>query len=79
MPELLSAQELITEFFGATQKLSADKLYRLAKKKVVPCIWLDGRAYFPRSVWKEWISKTADMIPEGQVSKPYGRLRPIKE
>lgn len=79
MPELLTAEELIAEIFGSTQRLSRDKLYRLAKKKAVPCIWLDGRAYFPKSVWKEWIAKTADMIPGGQVTKPYGRLRAIKE
>lgn len=76
---LLTAEELIEKFFGSSQKMSVHKLYRLAKKRAIPMVKLDGRVFFPEDSFREWIKSQTKVETNTGVLEHYGRLRVINE
>lgn len=79
MPELLTAQELAEKVFGGTDRMSTDKLYRLAKQKRIPAVRLDGRWFFPLAEIRAWIKAQCQVETTTEVLKHYGRLRVVNE
>lgn len=83
---LLTAAELIERHFTGSKRISVDKLYRMAKKKLIPCVWLDGRVYFPEEEFCAWVqaesrvgTSAAEMLKPYGRDKQKGRLRVINE
>lgn len=79
MAELLTAQELAEKFFGGTDRMSTDKLYRLAKQKRIPAVKLDGRWFFPLAEIRAWIKAQCQVESTASVMQHYGRLRVVNE
>ena len=70
---LLTADEVIQRFFTTSSRMSAHKLYRLAKKRRIPSIKLDGRVFFPEEELKAWIATESRVQTSSAVLKVYGR------
>ncbi|WP_312560903.1 helix-turn-helix domain-containing protein [Anaerospora sp.] len=79
MAELLTAEETVEKIFGGNDRMSRDKLYRLANKKRIPAIKLDGRWFFPLSEIRAWIKVQSQIETTAEVLEPYGRLRAVSE
>jgi len=77
--KLLTAQELADKVFGGTARMSTDKLYRLANKKRIPAVKIDGRWFFPLDEINAWIKVESQVANTAEVMKGYGRLRVIGE
>lgn len=79
MSELLTAQELSEKVFGGTERMSTDKLYRLANKRRIPSIKIDGRWFFPLAEVRAWIKAQCQVEATASVIEHYGRLRAVNE
>lgn len=79
MSELMTAKELAEKFFGGTENMSVEKIYRLAKRKRIPAIKIDGRWFFPLAEIRAWIKAECQIENTAQVMKHYGRLRAVNE
>ena len=82
---ILSADEVVEIFFkpvfpGGEYKISATKLYRLAKLGKIPSFKLDGRLFFDEAALLEWFQSESDKGYSVSVLKHYGRdCRPVIE
>ena len=82
---LLTVDELIEKFFGSSKKMSADKVYRLAKQNKIPSVKMDGRVFFPEEKFSAWINDQSQVDTTPIVVEHYGRdkqrgrLRVIRE
>ena len=65
--EMLTAEEVSQRFFNG--RMSTDKIYRLAKKRAMPSIRLDGACVFPLEVINEWIKETSQVENDSSVLK----------
>ena len=75
--EMLTAEEVSNRFFNG--RMSTDKIYRLAKKRAMPSIRLDGAWFFTLEVINEWIKETSKVENDASVLKKYNHIKKIKE
>ena len=84
---ILSADEVVEVFFKPVlpegeYKISATKLYRLAKEGRIPSFKLDGRTFFDEAVLLDWFEKESREGRVPVVLERYGRdtgMKPIPE
>ena len=79
MPKMLTAEKLINEFFGGEENLSLDKLYRMAKRKQIPAMKIEGRWFFPVDQVKEWIERQSQIETTITIEKSSGRQSAMPE
>jgi len=75
----MDAKETVEQVFGGSKFMSVDKLYRLAKKRRIPAMHIDGRWYFSLSAIRTWIEEESRQNTMPEVLKHYGRLRVVNE
>lgn len=74
---MLTVQTVIRDYFTdetGRKLISADKLYRMARKKEIPALRLEGRWYFSKEALDRW--KRCDDFFQGKVAAKH---RPVMD